>query len=265
MSLQYRDAAHIPHACVVCASSPEESYEAARELAAALVCGGPDPVPCGCCSACRKLREGIHPDVITIRREKDSQGRLRREILVDQVRAMAADAVVLPNESPRKVYLIYEADRMNLQAQNAALKLLEEPPGGVYFLLCVCNPSLLLETVRSRCARIDRRGVSGESEERQLAGEYLALVAGGDRVALLEWCGKNEGMDLRAAPDFFEALRALLADMLAGRVDAGGLSAGTLLRLTELCALCLQYLRVNVAVKQIFGLLAVDSIAGSGN
>ena len=65
----------------------------------------------------------------------DDKGRPKREIMVDQVRAMAADASILPNEAERKVYVIHEAELMNESAQNAALKLLEEPPAWVVFIL----------------------------------------------------------------------------------------------------------------------------------
>ena len=262
-----KDAQRLSHAYIVAAASQEESHAVALRIAAAAVCVGAGALPCGLCRACRKVKEGIHPDVIRIRRDRDDKGRPKREIGVDQVRRMAADAIVLPNEAERKVYLIEDADRMNLPAQNAALKLLEEPPKGVHFLLCVTNPQLLLPTVRSRCAELVCTGESeAESDEsRALAEGFVKAVAGGDEAALLRWCMKNEGLDNAGAVAFLESTQRLLADMLCGRVKDRGLSRASLLRLAALAEDCLRMLKVNTGVKHIFGLLAVDAIDGSGN
>lgn len=264
--LQYPDASRIPHALIVTAPGDGESEAAARQIAAALVCQSAGPVPCGRCAACRKVRESIHPDVIFLRRELNEDGKPKQNISVEQVRAMAADACVLPNESRRKVYIVCEAERMNLSAQNAALKLLEEPPEGVHFLLCTTNAGLLLPTVRSRCGILSLETETGEkSPWRDRCLDYLRAVAARDRMALLRWCNKNEGLETRQGPDFFQALQELLADMLCAREDSLGLDRETLLRLSGLCLRCLGYLRVNVSVKQLFGLLAVDSLPAREN
>ena len=262
-----KDARRLSHAYIVAAASQKESRAQALRIAAAAVCVGAEPLPCGNCRACRKAFAGIHPDIIRVRRETDDKGRPKKELRVDQVRAMAADAVVLPNEAERKVYLIEDADRMNLQAQNAALKLLEEPPKGVHFLLCVTNPQLLLPTVRSRCAELLCSGGDEAEDEdsRALAAAFVKAVAGGDPAGLLRWCMKNEGLDTRAAVSFLESTERLLADMACGRADARGLSRGAILRLTALTGDCLRRLKVNTGVKHIFGLLAVNAIDSSGN
>ena len=118
---QFADVSRLHHAYIVSEPDGEKSLSLARELAAALVCSADGPVPCGICPACRKVRAGIHPDVITISRETGKDGKKKTEISVNQIRAMGADAYVLPNESPRKVYIVDEAEKMNFSAQNAAL------------------------------------------------------------------------------------------------------------------------------------------------
>ena len=262
-----QDAQRLSHAYIVAAASQEESRAQALRIAAAAVCVGAGALPCGVCRACRKAFAGVHPDIIRIQRETDDKGRQKKELRVDQIRAMSLDAVVLPNEAERKAYLIEDADRMNLQAQNAALKLLEEPPKGVHFLLCVTNPQLLLPTVRSRCAELVCGGgdEAEEEESRALAAAFLKVVAGGDPAALLRWCMKNEGMDSRAAAAFLESTKRLLTDMACGRADPRGLDRSALLRLAALTEDCLGRLKVNTVVKHIFGLLAVDAIDSSGN
>ncbi len=261
--IQLQDIRQLAHATVVSAVSMEEAVRQAQQLAAAALCLSAGPVPCGSCRACRKVAAGIHPDLIRVERETDDKGRQKKEIGVDQIRRVAADACVLPNESERKVYLIVDADAMNGPAQNAALKLLEEPPAGVYFLLCVSNPSLLLPTVRSRCAA---RGVA-EGEElpdpelRKSAEEYLRLTAEGDRAALYRWCAENELMDNRTAAAFFACAAQCAAERLTGRAPAGGLSRARLTAVLALLERCRDWLRVNTGVRHLFGLLAVDSIA----
>ena len=252
---------------LICAASIDEAMAAARDMAAAAVCTGPEPRPCRLCRHCRKVAEDIHPDVITLGRLEDDKGRLKREIGVDQIRSLSADACVMPNEAQRKVYIIREAETMNIPAQNAALKLLEEPPLGAVFLLCTTNASRLLPTVRSRCTQINCGGVSAARNREQdaLAEAYLKTVASGDRAKLCSWCCRNEGMDGRSAADFVDCAMERLGDMLCGRKKTLGLSVRQLEELYELLERCSAYLRLNVGVKHIFGLLAVDSIAGGGN
>ncbi len=257
----------VSQANLVCAASIEEAMAVARDIAAAAVCTGPEPRPCRRCRHCRKVAEDIHPDVITLSRLEDDKGRLKREIGVDQIRSLSADAYIMPNEAGRKVYLIREAETMNIPAQNAALKLLEEPPLGAVFLLCTTNPGRMLPTVRSRCTQINCGGAAAaqDKELEELAESYVRAVASGDRSKLYGWCSRNEGMDSRRAAAFADCAQEMLGDMLWGRTKNPGLSQRQLMELYALLERCAAFLRLNVGVKHIFGLLAVDSIAGSGN
>lgn len=157
--------------------------------------------PCGDCRHCRKVFSGIHPDVVNIAPAVDDKGRKRREILVDQVRFISADAQVMPNEAATKVYVIHDADLMNAAAQNALLKLLEEPPSSAAFVLCASNPALLLPTVRSRCVliRINEDAVDDEQAAAD-AQALLEAVASGSRVELLQVVGLVGGHGYAPAP-----------------------------------------------------------------
>ncbi len=266
-ALQLESLGRVAHATAVISSDREEALRCAGQLAAALVCRGEAPLPCGVCPACRKAAAGIHPDIIRVRRPEDDKGRPKKEIPVDLIRQVAADAQILPNESPRKVYLIEDADSMNLPAQNAALKLLEEPPAGVYFLLCAANPALLLPTVRSRCAEWLCPGAdpAPDPELRDLAEAFLRCVAAGDRAELLRWCASREGWDLRALGAFLDAASVCLGERITGRAEAEGLSLAELLRLNRLLERCRTMRQVNTGVRHILGLLAVDAIADEEN
>lgn len=265
--LRTKDAGAVSQTCLISAASLEEALDRALDIAAGAVCTGKEPRPCRICRDCHKVAEGIHPDVITVSRLEDDKGRLRREISVDQIRALAADACILPNEAPRKVYIIQEAETMNIPAQNAALKLLEEPPLGSVFLLCTTNPSRLLPTVRSRCTVINCGGEAEKQDKElaDLASAYIRAVASGNRARLYSWCCANEAMDGRRAAAFVDCAMEQLGDMLCGRRKDQGLSARQLKELYKLLKSCGDYLRLNTGTKHIFGLLAVDSIAGTGN
>ena len=264
---QLEDIRRIAQATIVTAPDREAGLACAEQLAAALVCQGSGPRPCGACRACRKAAAGIHPDIIRVRRPEDDKGRQKKEIQVDQIRRMAADALVLPNESERKVYLIEDADTMNAAAQNAALKLLEEPPRGVWFLLCAGNPALLLPTVRSRCAVWSARAEEQEldPELRKQAEGFLRCCAGGDRAELLRWCAGHEDMDNRSLSAFLDCAAACTAERITGRAGTEGMELRELLRLHALLERCRTWARVNTGARHIFGLLAVDAIADEEN
>lgn len=257
----------IPQTSLIIAADMSAAMAEAKRLAAAAVCEGSAPRPCGVCRHCRKARADVHPDISIISRLVDDKGKQKKQISVDQIRAMSADACMLPNEAARKVYIIEDAETMNPSAQNAALKLLEEPPLGAMFLLCSTNAMQLLPTVRSRCAEFNLGGKvqEKEAEKSGIAAAYIKAVASGDEAALLRWCTQNEGMDNAAAAAFVEETAELITGMLCAREKDRGLERAEMLRLYQLMDKCSTYLRFNVGVKHIFGLLAVDSIAGSRN
>ena len=238
------------HAMIL--SGGEAAAARARSLAAEILCEDSVRRPCGNCRHCRKVLRGpfpgIHPDVRTVERLPNKDGKLRREIVVDQIRELGVDALVLPNEADAKVYIFPEADAMNVPAQNAFLKLLEEPPRFVYFLLCAANPDALLETVRSRCAE-ERAGGEKEPEDKDLllrAEGYLDAL--GDRLGLLRCALAMEKLDPTQLTRVVGAIRALAA----GR----GMDPAALLDLEDYLARAEQYLRANVGVKHVTGYLA---------
>ena len=137
------------HAYIVTGADAKTRLRAGKLLAQAAVCQAKRGVPCGVCRDCVKAKRDIHPDIEIVRREKENAGHT-----VDTMRALRARAAVLPNEAKRGVHIIDDADFMNIQAQNAMLKVLEEPPEHAVFVLLADNPQRLLETVRSRCETV---------------------------------------------------------------------------------------------------------------
>lgn len=252
---------NLSHAYII-AAQPEEGYAKARELASAMLCTGVGERPCGICRSCVKALKGVHPDILVVSRLPDDKGKPRREIYVDQIREISATAAILPNEADKKVYIIRDAGTMNASAQNALLKLLEEPPAFVSFILVADSAGLLLETVRSRCVTLSLNGEEDAPppEARERAEKYLALAAGKAPLSLLSFANENAELSNSEALDFVRATRRMLADMLCFRLPDLGLSREKLMGLVRLMDRAEEYLRFNVSVKHLMGLLSVRTI-----
>jgi DNA polymerase-3 subunit delta' len=156
---------HISHFYLI--SGPEGSgkHTLARLIAAAAVCEG-DHRPCCSCNPCRKILSGIHPDFITV---DDPE---KKTVSVDLIRQAKADIYVRPNEGKRKIYLLPRAQDMRIEAQNALLKVLEEPPSYGLFLLLTDNPEKLLPTIRSRCVELKLTALPENVLRSALTGEF---------------------------------------------------------------------------------------------
>jgi DNA polymerase-3 subunit delta' len=121
----------------------------ATALAQALNCERPQGGDaCGACAACARIARGVHADVLVL--EPGDSGTIK----VDQVREAIDRAAYRPFEGRRRVVIVEQADALLLEAQNALLKTLEEPPPASVFVLLTARPDVLLPTVRSRCQRL---------------------------------------------------------------------------------------------------------------
>ena len=147
-------------------TGPGDRLAAARFAASAFQCTGQDR-PCGVCPACRKVREDIHPDVITVRDEE------HKFIAVDVIRDLRRDAYIRPNEGNRKVYVFPDCALLTEQDQNVLLKLVEEGPPYAAFLFCAENPAAVLQTLRSRCVELKLQPSAPPPSEEDGDGEAL--------------------------------------------------------------------------------------------
>lgn len=179
----------LPHAILIEGDPGTGRHTLAHYLAAASVCSGENP-PCGACHGCHLAEIGTHPD-ISVTAPEDG----KKNIAVAQIRAVRAAAYVKPHMANHRVFLIDGADSMNEQAQNALLKVLEEPPGGVLFLLIAESAAALLDTILSRCILL-----SLVPPDREQAAEYLATntdYSAADIENALDETGNNIGAALR--------------------------------------------------------------------
>lgn len=124
----------------------------AKLFAMALLCEEHGPEPCNKCHSCVQAESNNHPDIIWVTHEKPGS------IGVDDVRTQINNTVAIkPYQGPYKVYIIPEADIMTVQAQNALLKTIEEPPQYAVFILLTENADVLLPTINSRCVMLKLR------------------------------------------------------------------------------------------------------------
>ena len=145
----------LSHALIFEGSSKDTRLALAKETAKAILCKS-DNKPCNSCSACHKTDSGSHPDLHII----DKDGAM---IKVDEIRDVKDKAKVFPNDGNKSVFIICEAQNMNPQAQNALLKIFEEPASHVSFILTCPSKSSLLDTITSRATAY----FSGEEESEE--------------------------------------------------------------------------------------------------
>lgn len=155
----------ISHFYLISGPKGSGKHTLAKELAAVILCQG-SRKPCGICEACRKVKDGMHPDFITV---DDPE---KKTVTVDLIRQARADIYIQPNESDHKIYLFPRAQDMGIPGQNALLKVLEEPPKYGVFLLLTDNPDKLLPTVRSRCTELKLLPLPENILRRQLQRDF---------------------------------------------------------------------------------------------
>jgi len=218
----------IGHAYLISGPEAAERKALADQITRALLCQNEGARPCNVCTHCDKAKRGIHPDIAVVTRED------KKEIPVAAIRQIVHDGATLPNEAEHKVYIISEADALNQSAQNAFLKILEEPPSFVTFLLLAENPLSLLPTVRSRCVHLPlvpeiSASIEIEAEAAEMAEAfYTAYHAGG--LELLHFCVGLEKADRQLLEGFIEASYAkFIEDLGREAMDKNALQAGVML------------------------------------
>jgi DNA polymerase-3 subunit delta' len=154
----------LSHALLIVGPKGSGRHTLATELAAALLCenknNGSVPLPCTDCRNCRRIYSGNFPDLSYLKRE---QG--KATIGADEVRAFREDMFLSSTEAEKKVYIISEAEALTPQAQNALLKVLEEPPRNVHIFLISSNTDSMLSTIKSRTQLIQTEIFDPDREE----------------------------------------------------------------------------------------------------
>lgn len=198
----------LPHALLLTGPEGVGKSNFALAVAARLLCEAPiDGLACGRCPSCRWLAGGNHPDFRHVIPAADAEAgqegdegekkKASRQILIDQIRDLESFVFVGGHRNGARIVIIEPAEAMNAAAENSLLKILEEPPANVYFLLVSNRFRQLLPTIRSRCRTL-KLGRPGLAEARRWmtgrgatkAGELLLLMGG---APLLAWRESEQG------------------------------------------------------------------------
>ncbi|MCE9571453.1 MAG: DNA polymerase III subunit delta' [Rhodocyclales bacterium] len=238
--------ARLPHAMLLVGPPGVGKAAFSEQLAALLLCESiaPDLSACGECQACRWLEAGSHPDFRRVAPEGDDEAeegasekvtektkkRSASMIKIDQIRELESFVFVGSHRQGNRVVLITEADAMNQPAANSLLKILEEPPSSVYFILVSSKEKSLLPTIRSRCRTIPFGTPDAASATEWLArsglekqaARYLDL-AGGAPMRVAQWMDQGQLASIDALVD---SLVSPAADPIALAARWDGLLKG---------------------------------------
>lgn len=209
-----------PHAVLLEGGPGSGTDRLAANLARAAVCLSPGEKPCGVCPGCVKAAAGSHPDILTIDGDADA-----RAFPVDTVRQIRSDAYVRPNEAPRRVFVLLGVQNMSEISQNALLKILEEPPQNVFFILTAASATALLPTVRSRVQVFSAAG-GGDLPGDWETAERLARAVLAPAEAELVFAAAGFAGNRETFRGVLRQLSALFRDALAGRSGGTAMVSG---------------------------------------
>lgn len=153
----------VSHAYIINGEKGTGKMLIADAFAMTLQCEKQQRIPCLKCRSCKQTLSGNQPDIIHVSHEKPGS------ISVEEIRSqLNNDIEVKPYSSPRKIYIIDDADKLTVQAQNALLKTIEEPPAYAVIILLTCNSDGLLPTILSRCVQLNIKPVQDKVLKRYL-------------------------------------------------------------------------------------------------
>ncbi|MBS0318909.1 MAG: DNA polymerase III subunit delta' [Proteobacteria bacterium] len=222
-----------PHALLLTAPRGHGKRVVALYLARALLCEhpGPDGAACAACDSCRYVMAGQHPDLRVVEPvvvDDDGEVKAATDITIDRIREITEFAGYTSHRGGARVALVMPAERMNVNAANALLKTLEEPPPGMMLILASDQPGRLPATIVSRCQRWPLPPPPAADVQAWLAAQGVAdpatalAEAGGAPLLALERADADLEAERRAWLGALAKPRALQPAVLAARIDAAG-------------------------------------------
>lgn len=158
---------HVSHAYILTGEAGMGRKSLANAFAMTLLCEKGKSEPCMACHACKQVMSANHPDLIYVTHEKTAS------IGVDDIREQINNTILIrPYSSYYKIYIVDEAEKMTIQAQNALLKTIEEPPSYAIIMLLTTNQEAFLPTILSRCIQLKLKPLKDSVVKSYLTGSF---------------------------------------------------------------------------------------------
>ncbi|MDE6906131.1 MAG: DNA polymerase III subunit [Lachnospiraceae bacterium] len=195
----------VTHAYILNGQEKSGKMMLAEAFAMALQCEQGGSTPCNLCHSCKQALSHNQPDIIYVTHEKPNT------IGVEDIRKQINDDIVLkPYSSKFKIYIVDEAEKMNIQAQNALLKTMEEPPAYAVLLLLSTNADSFLPTILSRCVRLDLKAVPDSMIRKYLMEEKQVPSYQADICVAFAQGNVGKAMALASSDNFNEMKNSAL-------------------------------------------------------
>lgn len=187
----------VSHAYIINGPDKSGKMMLAEAFATTLQCEAGGKEPCMECRSCKQAAGKNQPDIVYVRHEKPNT------ISVDDIRSQVNhDIVIKPYSSRYKIYIIDEAEKMNVQAQNALLKTIEEPPAYAVLILLTTNADTFLPTILSRCVTLNIKSVPDEVIKKFLMSKYQVPDYQADVCVAFAQGNVGKAIQLASSEDF---------------------------------------------------------------
>lgn len=199
---------HVSHAYILTGETGMGRKSLANAFAMTLLCEKGKSEPCMECHACKQVMSSNHPDLIFVGHEKPGS------IGVDDIREQINDTIMIrPYSSYYKIYIVDEAEKMTVQAQNALLKTIEEPPAYAIIMLLTTNQEAFLPTILSRCVQLKLKPLKDSVVKSYLMGSLGIKESRADIYAAFARGNLGRAIHL-ASSEEFQLLYSELLHML---------------------------------------------------
>lgn len=192
----------------------------AEAFASSIMCENPkDGSPCGSCKSCMMCGSRNHPDVQIITNQLYDPSKKSTDVLVDTIRNMKKDVYIKPYLAEHKVYIVPNADTMNVYAQNSLLKVLEEPPEYCTIILIAENANMFLPTILSRGVRLKFSPIAKNLVEKYVEMNYPECGSNSSAIAAMSSGAIGRAKYLVENNDILELRNGLFShiDALCGK------------------------------------------------
>ena len=195
----------ISHAYILTGEAGMGRKSIANAFAMTLLCEKGGSEPCMTCHSCKQVMSGNHPDLIYVKHEKPGS------IGVDDVREQINDTIMIrPYSSYYKIYIVDEAEKMTVQAQNALLKTIEEPPSYAVIILITTNQEAFLPTILSRCVQMKLKPLKDFTIKSYLTQNLHIPEKDADICAAFARGNLGKAIHLASSDEFKELFRKVM-------------------------------------------------------